>query len=168
MRLFLHGIDKTCEWAGKILGFFAVASTLLIVSEVTLRYAFNAPTLWGTELAIYLAGAMYLTGGGWVLIRNEHVGVDILYEHYRPRMKAIFDMVTSPLLFLFAGALLWAGSRWVWRDIIQGTTSGSGWDPPIFPFRMVIPLAGFFMVIAGIARFIRNARTAYTGEPSEY
>lgn len=168
MKSFLSTIDRISEWAAKSIAYFIILAVGLVVSEVILRYAFDAPTIWGTELIIYLAATTYLIGGGYVLSLREHVRVDILYARLTSRMQAILDLVTSPLLFLFAGALLWAGVEWVWEDIIAWNTSGSAWNPPIFPAKMAIPLAGFFMVLQGLARLIRDFKKAFTGKDNEY
>ncbi len=143
-----------------------VAATLVVVHGVVMRYVFNAPTIWSLELTIYLCAATYLMGGAYAHLYNFHVKVDIFYERWTPRVRAIIDLATALFFFIGVGVMLWMGAEWTAKAIIKGATSGSIWEPIIWPVRMLIPLGSFLLILQGLAKFIRDFNVARTGGAS--
>lgn len=164
LKPFMSAVENVSEWSGRIVGFIVVALALLTTFEVILRYAFNRPTVWGMELVTYLSGALYILGGAYVLKYRGHVLIDVIYRHFSSRTKAIIELFSFPLLFTFFGVLLWGGTKWSWFVLTQGRTSGSVWDPPIFPIVVTIPLAALLFLLQGLVKLIRDFRAAITGE----
>ena len=168
MKRFLSAIDSISEWSGKIFAFVVVAATLVVVYAVVMRYVFNAPRIWGLELTIYLCAATYMIGGAYALLYGAHVKVDIFYRRWTPRVRAIVDMITALFFFAGVGLMLWVGAEWTAKAIIKGATSGSIWDPIIWPMRLLIPLGSFLLLLQGVAKFIRDFNVARTGEHHEH
>ena len=48
----------------------------VMLYEVVARYVFNAPTVWGMELAVLLFGPYFLLGGPHLLHLKGHVALD--------------------------------------------------------------------------------------------
>ncbi len=164
VQRFLLIIDNISEWSGKISSFFVLAASLAVAVEVVMRYAFDAPPIWGFELSIYLCAVAYLLSGAYAELHKAHVRIDIFYMHWSPRVKAIIDLtVTTPLLLLGVGALLWFGVEKGIEDFINGTTSGTPWGPVIWPVEALLVLGCLLLIFRGIATFIRNLHTAKTG-----
>ncbi len=157
-------IDSISEWVAKSTGFLVVVVTLLIVSEVTLRYAFNSPTKWGLELSIYLSMYIYLMAGAYAHSLRAHIRVDIIYNRLTPRGRAIWDSVIFLMAGSFFGALLWGGIEWWWNGLVSGHHSWSIWGPPMWPIQLVIPLATFFIVLQLIVMFVRDLNIAIRGK----
>lgn len=156
MRALLRAIDFTSEWSGKIFSFLWIVTVLVISYEVILRYVFDAPTRWGHESMIFLCAIVYMMGGAYTLYHRKHVSIDLLYNRCSPRGRAILDLITFPIFCLFIGILLWAGAGRAWEAIMLGETSGSPWNPPIYPILLMIPLGAFLMLLQGLAKFISD------------
>jgi len=156
VRPFLSIIDSLSEWSGKFFSFLVVAATLIVTFDVVLRYAFDAPTKWGLEVTIFLCGITYVMAGAYAHLFDAHVRVDALYMRWTPRVKAIVDLATAPLFFLVCGVLVWEGSKWTAESIIGADTSGSIWDPIVWPIRLLIPLGCLLLFLQGLAKFIRD------------
>src|SRR3546814_13868261 len=54
-------------------------------------------------------GMQYLLSGGYCLREDSHVRVDVIYERFSERTKAIIDLVTSIFFFIFTVTLLVTG-----------------------------------------------------------
>jgi TRAP-type mannitol/chloroaromatic compound transport system permease small subunit len=134
---------------------FAVIA-VLVTLEAVLRYAFNNPTDWSLELVIALCTYLYFLSGAYGHRYGLHVKTDIIYSRFTPRTKAAIDLFTFVLLFIFVSVLLWYGGDWFWFALREGKTTGSMWDPPLFPFRLVLPLGAFFLLLQGLGNFIRD------------
>lgn len=154
LRGFVNTINAINDWVGENLAYFLFGFFLLILLQVILRYVFNAPTVWAGELAQMLFGAYAVLAGGHILRIGGHVNVDIIYSRLSPRAKAAIDIFTSILFFLFCGMLLIYGGSMAWESLAQLETSGSAWDPPVYPLRLTIPLAALLLLIQGVAKLI--------------
>ena len=102
--------------------------------ELVLRYAINAPTQWGLEMTLYLCATTYIMAGAYAERLNAHIKVDVIYNRWSPRGQALFDLIVSgSLFFFFCGLLVWHSAVWFWDGVSQGLTSGTAWDPVVWP-----------------------------------
>lgn len=148
------------EWSGKIFSFLVLAAVLVATYEVVMRYIFNAPTVWGLDLTIFLCGATYVMAGAYAHYLNAHVKIEALYGRWTPRTRAMVDLlVTAPLFFGFCGVLVWVGTGWTWEAIVGKITYYTEWHAPVWPMRLLIPLAAFLLLLQGLAKFIRDLAT---------
>jgi TRAP-type mannitol/chloroaromatic compound transport system permease small subunit len=153
----LHRIDRISEWEGKLFSFLIVVATFQVCFELTLRYVFNAPTTWGLEMTLYLCSTTYLMSGAYAERYDAHIKVDLFYNRWRPRTRALFDlMITDSLLMFFCIVLTWQSAAWFWEALSQGLTSGTIWDPPIWPMRMVILIGAIFLLLAGFGKAVHD------------
>lgn len=164
----LDGIDKVSEWTGKPLGFIIIILMVIVTFSVITRYAFNNPQAWTDELCCYLFGIAWLISGAFVLLQNQHIRVDVVYEHLSARWQTIMDLVTFPLFLIFTGVLLWQGIGFAADSISTLEHSRSLWRPPIYPIKVFIPIGAFLILIQGLARFIRDLIAVRTGKKREY
>jgi hypothetical protein len=68
-----------------------------------------------------------------------------------------FDLiVTDTLLMFFCIVLTWQSAAWFWEAVSQGLTSGTIWDPPIWPMRLVILVGAFFLLLAAFSKSVRD------------
>lgn len=161
VKSFVSFIDSTSRWSGKCVSFLVLVAAFQVTYEVVVRYVFNAPTNWGLEMTIFLCLTLYLIGGAYTELQGAHIRIDFLYGRFTPRIKAIVNCaVVAPLFFISCGVLVWAGGEWTWRAWVGGLTSASGWNPILWPVRLLIPLGAFLLLLQGLAGFIRDLNTA--------
>ena len=163
IRLFLQAIGRISEWTGKTAGIVVAMLTFVIMYEIIARYVFNAPTVWAHELTTFIYGACWILAGAYALQEQAHVNMNIIYDRLSPRGKAIMDVVTSTFFFLFCGALLWKGAGMAWHSIKMLETSGTNWDPPIYPLKIALFLGAFLIVVEGVAKLVRDLIIAFGG-----
>lgn len=135
----------------------------VMLYEVVARYVFNAPTVWGMELAVLLFGPYFLFGGPHLLHLRGHVALDLLRQRLDSTWSRRLDLVNYPVIVAFCAILLYfsvpaAWSAWSYRE-----TSFSAWNPPIWPVKAAVPLALALMLLQALAEW------AYTwyGSPEE-
>jgi TRAP-type mannitol/chloroaromatic compound transport system permease small subunit len=167
MRLsqFLHTIDGISTWFGKAAAWLIVALMLLVCGEVFKRYALNMPTAWIFDASNMLYGTLFMMGGAYTLAQNAHVRGDFLYSSMKPRTQASLDLVLY-LLFFVPGiaALVYAGydfasHSWAINEHSNVTADG----PPVYPFKIVIPIAGALVLLQGLAEIVRCVACLKTG-----
>ena len=138
-----------------------------MVYEVVARYGFNAPTVWAYELTIFLFGACMIIGGAYAHRYGAHVNVDIVYGRLSPRGKAILDLLTAAIFFLFVGILLWRGWEFGLTSVRNLERSDTLWAPPYYFFKMTLPIGAGLVFLQGLAKFIRDLTTAVTGRGAQ-
>lgn len=161
MKQFLHFIDTMNEYMGKyFVSWFLLPMTFLISCDVILRYIFDRPTIWAWDLNIQFLAVMTLGAAGYTQLHNSHVNVDILVMNFKPRTRAIIDLITSPFFFLGVIMLLWKGAGHAWISVQTLEVSESYWAPPVWPLKIIIVIGIFLLLLQGIAKFIRDLKTA--------
>ncbi len=161
LKVFIAAIDALNDWVGKILSYFLFAFFVLLFVEVILRYFFNSPTVWANELSQMLFGAYAILGGGYILRTGGHVNVDIVYSRFTKKTRAVIDIFTSALFFLFCGMLLVYGGSLAWESLARFEHSQSAWNPPLYPAKLMIPLAAGLIICQGIAKLMRDCLTLF-------
>ena len=165
MRRVLGGVDIVSEWSGKLVSILIFFMTGVLFLEVMLRYVFNAPTIWAHELTLHLFGAYSVLAGAYVLLHHQHVNIDIIYDRFSPRGRAIIDSVTYLLFFLFIVVMLRYGIMTAWRAVeLRQTVSPSPWGSPLWPLKLTLPIAALLMLAQGLAHFIRVLYMAIKGK----
>ena len=145
-----------------VLIFFLVG---VLLWDVTLRFVFNAPTIWAHELSVHLFGAYSILAGAYVLLHDQHVKIDIFYNRFSKRGRAIIDCVTYLMFFVFLWVLLRYGFEMAWSSVkFRETVSPSPWASPVWPAKLTIPLAALLVLLQGLANFIRSLKLAITGK----
>ena len=157
MQKLLLTVDKISTFVGKTFSWLIVTLTFLVTWEVFSRYALSAPHAWSFDAMIMMYGAMFMMSGAYTLSKNGHVRGDVLYGFFPPRLQAGIDL-TLYIAFFLPGtiALCWAGYKYAgesWAILEHSNITAEG--PPIYPFKTVIPVAGFFLLIQGIVEMIR-------------
>jgi len=154
LKRIIQAFDRINYMTGLTMGILTLFMMCIVMYEVTSRYFFNAPTLWSMEINQYLFCAISLLGGGYCLLRDGHVRVDILYPKLSPKGQAIVDFCTFPLALLFSGLLVWFGWEETWDSIVGHRLSDSVIALPLWPVWLVVPVAGVLLGIQVISRLL--------------
>ena len=158
MRTVLKTIDALSEWSGRLGRWLTIPLILVMVIEVTMRYGFNSPTMWGYESSMMLGTALYALAFSYTERYNAHVRVDIFYVRLSPRGKAIIDAIGGLVIFLPVIALVtyvsWAWMFHAWK--IKEVMVQTYWYPPAYPLRTVIALGFGLLLLQGLAGIFRS------------
>ena len=153
----LHFIDKVSTWTGQAFSWLIVVLTMLVSWEVFSRYALNNPHAWAFDAMIMIYGTLFMMAGAYTLSKDAHVRGDVIYSFFRPRTQATIDLILY-IVFFIPGvmALVWAGYYYAAESWAIGERSSVMYEvPPVFPFKTVIPVAGGFLLVQGVAEIIR-------------
>ena len=166
MTRLLFFVDSLSTWIGKGFGWSILLLTVVTCYDVFARYLFNRPTTWAYDVSYMLYGTLFMMAGAYTLARNAHVRGDMFYRNWPVRTQAIVDLVLY-FAFFFPGiiALVWSGWNFAAFSFAmneRSTVSPNG--PIVWPFKFIIPLAGFFLVLQGVVEVIRCIIAIRTGE----
>jgi len=134
--------------------------------EVFVRYILNDPTSWAFDLSYIMYGALFIMAGAYTLSRNGHVRGDVIYRLWPERVQAGLDLVLY-FLFFFPGVVALVIAGWgygtnAFRLLEVSVNSPIG--VPIWPLKMLIPVAGVLLTLQGIAEVLRCVLCLKTGK----
>jgi TRAP-type mannitol/chloroaromatic compound transport system permease small subunit len=159
-------IDHISIFVGKLFAWSVVLLTAVVSYEVFMRYVMRNPTGWAYDVSYILYGAMFIMAGAYALSTQAHVRADVLYRLFPIRVQAGLDLTLYVLFFIPAVfALVYAGyyfAEAAWKIGERSPYSPAG--PPLYHFKSLIPLAGVFLAIQGVAEIARCIITLFTGK----
>lgn len=153
-------IDAGIDALGRATAWLTLALVLLAFGLVLVRYVFGAGSIAGQEAVLWLHSLVFLLGASYTLRHGQHVRVDLFYQHFSARGKAIVDLLGTLFFLLpFCGFLLWISLDYVaasWGQR-EGSREPDGL-PGVFLLKTLIPLAAALLMLQGAALLLRAAR----------
>ncbi len=148
-------------WIAKACLVALIGVTLL---EVFLRYVLNTPTLWSTDIAYMLNGALFMFAIAYTLQSGAHIRVDFFSARFSPRLQDGINLVFY--LAVMVPALGWIGvvmAQRFWRAYQSGELDPmSSWAPLIWPFYLVLVVGVFSLLLQVLVEAVRHARGTST------
>ncbi|MCX5473516.1 TRAP transporter small permease subunit [Alcaligenes sp. A-TC2] len=166
MQKILVFIDRFNTWIGQLFGWLVLALTLFVSFEVFSRYVLSNPHAWAFDMMNMLYGGLFMMAGAYTLSKNGHVRGDVLYGFFPPRLQAALDLILY-ILFFIPGvvAMFWAGYYFAaesWAITEHSNITANG--PPIYPFKAIIPLAGFCLLLQSFVEMVYCVRCLRNGK----
>ncbi|WP_146343774.1 TRAP transporter small permease subunit [Phaeobacter marinintestinus] len=124
-------LDRVALFVGRITMMLIVLLTTVMLYEVILRYAFEAPTLWANELSLWLAGFVFLCAGLYAMQQRSHIRIFLLYDMMPRFWQRVCDVISTSLIVVFAFALVYGGYGEAFSKMHRWETFGTAFDPPI-------------------------------------
>ncbi len=154
--------DRLAVFIGRVIMMMIVLLTGVMLYEVVLRYAFEAPTLWANELSLWLAGFVFLGAGLYAMQQRSHIRIFLLYDVMPRGIQRLFDIISVSLILIFAGALIYGGYGEAFDKFYRWETFGTAFDPPI-PATLK-PMVLFVVAMVAIQSVI-NLISDWNAEP---
>ncbi len=156
---FCRRIDMVAIYSGRLVSWLIIPMVLSLAFEVVSRYGFNAPTVWAFDMTFMLYGAFFMLGASYTLQRKGHIRTDSLYAGWSPRTQGIVDTICY-LVFFFPFVLTFAFTGWEY--FYKAFTTGerfvsSPWMAKVWPFKLVLPLAGAMLALQGVSEMMKSA-----------
>jgi TRAP-type mannitol/chloroaromatic compound transport system permease small subunit len=154
---FIRVADKLSLWVGHCFSWCIMILILGISYEVFVRYVLRAPTAWAFDISYIMYGALFMMCGAYTLSVDGHVRADMLFRRLSQPRQARLELVLY-ILFFFPGvlALIYFGT--IYAALAWSQLEVSVYSPasvPIYPLKSLIPVAGMFLLVQGVAEVMR-------------
>lgn len=163
MKKVLRVLEKVEE---SVAAFFFVTGSLIAIYGVFMRYIFNSPASWTTEIfEMFMVIAIFI-GFGMALKDDRHIVVDLLYDKMPPVVKRIFNIISNVLGAFFSIFLTIMGMQMVSIARIQG---GATVDVgiPIWVTYLIMPIGMGLLAFYFLIRIVRSIRDPLPTEEQE-
>ncbi|HOG15768.1 MAG TPA: TRAP transporter small permease subunit [Syntrophales bacterium] len=162
-------VDFLSEWSGKICFPLILLLGAVVLLEITMRLLFKA-TLWTFETTQFIFAICSLLPAGLLQKERSHIVVDVIYIRLSEKTKLILDIITFPFFLLFVGGMVYFGGSFAYESVLSLETTGSAWDPPVYPIKVILPLSALLLFLQGIVNLVRNIekfRSHKSGQTNE-
>jgi TRAP-type mannitol/chloroaromatic compound transport system permease small subunit len=153
-------IDTLIEKQGQLTSFLIIPLAVIVLYEVVMRYIFNAPTTWGFEATTFAYGMHYMLGLSFMENAQGHVRVDIIVSRLPQKAQAVLMIITYLVIFMPVYVLMTVGAaKFAHTSTIARELNSTSWAPPIWPFKIVMAISFFFLVIQGLSTMLKYVRS---------
>lgn len=162
MKTFDHILVSLNKWVVVLL--LAVMS-VIVFTNVALRYTTNYSITWAEEVARYLMIWMTFLGAGLVLRFGGHVAITNLHDLLSARGRQLIRILIAVILFAFFAVMMWVGYEYMSRMGRQMTPA----TRISFSYIYAAMPIGFALLILHFAMTVRafvNGEATDDGHPS--
>jgi TRAP-type C4-dicarboxylate transport system permease small subunit len=157
-------VERSASFHDGVMRLLAMAAAGLVIVlvallsyEVFMRYVFHRPPAWAWEVCESMVFLIAFLGAGWLLKKNGHVSVDIVFSFLSPNVKLATEALTSLLGGVMCLILTWAGVEIAIDHTRSGITVPGYLDIPKGPLLVFIPLGCLLLS----TEFFRKAYGAF-------
>jgi TRAP-type mannitol/chloroaromatic compound transport system permease large subunit/TRAP-type mannitol/chloroaromatic compound transport system permease small subunit len=158
MRPIVAFIDLVNLWVGRGACLLVLPIIVVMVTEVVSRKVFLSPTDYSYEYSRMIAGAMFMLGAGYALMRGVHIRADFIYRTWSPQKQMTVDGILylafyfPAMLFFFWVSFEYTLKAWVTWERSMDTAMMA----PLAPARTAMPIAAFLLFLQGISEYLKT------------
>ncbi len=165
-----RAIDALNTRVGHAVYWLVLVAVLISAANAIVRKAFDMSSNAYLEVQWYLFSAVFLLCGGYTLLKNEHIRIDVVVGRFSRRTHAWID-VFGTLFFLLPLVALMLYESWPWflRTWYSGEISSNAGGLVLWPAKVLVP-AGFLLLgLQGLSELIKRVAflKGLTPDPSE-
>ena len=151
-------IDTITGFIGKTISWLTLLMVLLTFAIVVMRYGFNMGSVALQELVLYFHGLVFMLGAAYTLKVDGHVRVDIFYQRFSEKNKALVNIMGSVFLLfpvcIFIFLISFDYVITAWRILEQSPEAGG--LPFVYLLKSYLLLLALTLLLQGIAEVGRN------------
>jgi TRAP-type mannitol/chloroaromatic compound transport system permease small subunit len=154
-------IHQLNEQIGRGVSWLNGVLVLLVCADVVSRFLFQETAAWVMELEWHLFALIFLLGSGYALRHNRHVRVDLFYNRFAPRDRALADLIGGAVLLIpWCILIIYFSSSYAWSSfLIREGSPDPGGLPARYLIKFAIPLGFLLLLLQGIASVLEAWKT---------
>ncbi len=94
-----HFASELSQLTGKAVAWLILVLILQLVYDTAARYLFNKPTVWAYDVSYMLYGIIFLIGGAYTLLDDEHIRIEVFYTKFFKTTKSSCRHNRVPYIF---------------------------------------------------------------------
>ena len=148
---FFVSLEKIVIGINKIFVLFAslmmAALVIIVCVDLTLRYFFNAPLLWGTEVTEILLLYITFLGAAWVFKEDSHVVIDVFIGKATGNRKKMLILFSYLLIGIVSAVLIYYGFVATYDHYKRGVFNPTIIETPIALIIAIIPIGSIPLLL---------------------
>lgn len=160
IKTFVRYIEAVNTKVGRFSMYMIFVMMGILLFESISRTLFNWPHIWVVEIAQFTMAAYYLLGGGYSMILDGHVRMDLVYGPLSAKRQALADVLTAPVLIFYLVFLLYGAISSIEYAVTYGQVNYTPWGPPLAPIKIIMGIGILLMLLQTIAIFFKDLAKA--------
>lgn len=153
-------IDKISHYIGKTVAWFTTILVLVVVYDVFTRYFLLESSVALQEMTWHIFSIIFLLGASYTLKEDAHVRVDIFYQKFSDKSKAVINSIGVILFVIpFCVVLIITSTNWTINSyMINEVSPDQGGLPFRFLIKAVLPLSFVLVLLQSLALLVSSIK----------
>ncbi len=152
LRKILSIFDYLLDGMAFLAGIILVFIMLSVCVDVIMRYFFSRPLIWVTEITEALLLYITFLGTAWLLRKEGHVKVDIIFNRLSLRTRSCLGVIGSLIGIVISLSLIWYGFYVTWDYYQRGIYDPTALELPLAAVIIIIPIGGLMLFVQFLRR----------------
>jgi len=160
IRLYVRYVDAVSKAVGRFSMYLVFVMGAILLYESGSRTLLNQPHIWAVEIAQFVMAAYYLLGGGYSMMIDGHVRMDLLYGKWSKRKQAVVDIISAPVLLFYLGILFYGAVSSTHYAIAYDQKNYTPWGPRLWPIKVIMAFGILLTLLEAISFLFKDIARA--------
>ena len=156
IKYYVNTIDYISLKTGRATMYLVFVMMFILILSFVTRNIINIPLIWIIEMAQFVMTGYYLLGGGYSMITDDHVRMDLIYSKLKDKTKALLDSLTSVFLIFYLVVLFYGSISSLTYTIETNQRLFTAWAPYVWPIKSIMTFGIGLMLLQSIAIFFKD------------
>ena len=156
ISIYVNIVDKICERVGRFVMYWVFFMMFLLILSFVTRNIINFPLMWIIEMAQFTITAYYLLGGGYSMLTDDHVRMDLFYGKLSNKGKAKMDIFTSFFLIFYLIILFMGSITSLIYTIETKQKLFTAWAPYVWPIKTLMLIGILLMLLQAFSTLFKD------------
>ena len=156
ISFYVNIVDAICEKVGRFVMYWVFFMMFLLILSFVTRNIINFPLMWIIEMAQFTITAYYLLGGGYSMLSDDHVRMDLFYGKLSKEGKAKMDIFTSIFLIFFLSVLFFGSRTSLIYTIETKQKLFTAWAPYVWPIKSLMLIGILLMLLQAFSTLFKD------------
>ena len=156
IKYYVDTIDYISLKTGRATMYLVFVMMFILILSFVTRNIINIPLIWIIEMAQFVMTGYYLLGGGYSMLTDDHVRMDLIYSKLKDKTKALLDSLTSVFLIFYLVVLFYGSISSLTYTIETNQRLFTAWAPYVWPIKSIMTFGIGLMLLQSIAIFFKD------------
>ena len=156
IKYYVDTIDYISLKTGRATMYLVFVMMFILILSFVTRNIINIPLIWIIEMAQFVMTGYYLLGGGYSMLTDDHVRMDLIYSKLKDKTKALLDTLTSVFLIFYLIVLFYGSISSLTYTIETNQRLFTAWAPYVWPIKSIMTFGIGLMLLQSIAIFFKD------------
>ena len=156
IKYYVNTIDYISLKTGRVTMYLVFVMMFILILSFVTRNIINIPLIWIIEMAQFVMTGYYLLGGGYSMLTDDHVRMDLIYSKLKDKTKALLDSLTSVFLVFYLVVLFYGSISSLTYTIETNQRLFTAWAPYVWPIKSIMTFGILLMLLQSIAIFFKD------------
>ena len=156
IKYYVKTIDFISLKTGRATMYLVFVMMFILILSFVTRNIINIPLIWIIEMAQFVMTGYYILGGGYSMLTDDHVRMDLIYSKLKDKTKALLDSLTSVFLIFYLVVLLIGSISSLTYTLETNQRLFTAWAPYVWPIKSIMTFGILLMLLQSIAIFFKD------------